>query len=161
MESSNSDKLSAGGVRVELLELHPNFIQFVPEELAGFKEYCVEKNIKKGEILFNENEDGKAMYVVRKGSIKISKIGFLGEIVIAAVNPGEFAGEMAVIDGSPRSAAAIAAVDTELYELSLERFDLMKKEKPGIAIKIMGILLKLLSIRLRATTLKMLKKGIS
>jgi len=85
-------------------------------------------------------------------------MGYLGETTIAQINPGEFFGEMAVIDCSPRSATAKAAFDTELMEMSAENFALLKKEYPSVAIKIMDLLLRLLSARLRTTTLKMLKK---
>ncbi|OGF50279.1 MAG: hypothetical protein A2044_01950 [Candidatus Firestonebacteria bacterium GWA2_43_8] len=85
-------------------------------------------------------------------------MGFLGETVIAQVNPGEFVGEMAVIDSSPRSATVKAIANTELLELSKESYIVLKKESPVIAIKIMDVLLRLLSLRLRSTTAKMLKK---
>jgi len=152
------DKLGNVPPIVSTLEEHPNFIQFTEEELGVFSKYCVEKKIKKDEILFNEGETASSMFIVKKGAIKVLKMGYLGEIKISEVNPGEFVGEMAVVDGSPRSATAKAVVDSELLELTSEKFNLLKKENPQVAIKIMDLLLRLLSIRLRITTLKMLKK---
>jgi CRP/FNR family transcriptional regulator len=152
------DKLGNVPPIVSTLEEHPNFIQFTEEELEVFSKYCVEKKIKKDEILFNEGETASSMFIVKKGAIKVLKMGYLGEIKISEVNPGEFVGEMAVVDGSPRSATAKAVVDSELLELTSEKFNLLKKENPQVAIKIMDLLLRLLSIRLRITTLKMLKK---
>jgi len=152
------DKLGYNPTIVSTLEEHPNFIHFTKEELKIFSKYCVEKKIKKDEILFNEGETATSMFIVKKGAIKVLKMGYLGEIKISEVNPGEFVGEMAVVDGSPRSATAKAVVDSELLELTSEKFNLLKKENPQVAIKIMDLLLRLLSIRLRITTLKMLKK---
>lgn len=152
------DKLGNLPTIVSTLEEHPNFIQFTEEELKIFSKYCVEKKIRKDEILFNEGETAESMFIVKKGAIKVLKMGYLGEIMITQINPGEFVGEMAVVDGSPRSATAKAEVDSELMELASEKFNLLKKENSAVAIKIMDLLLRLLSIRLRATTLKMLKK---
>ena len=152
------DRLGELPLIVQALEEHPNFTQFSGKELEVFAGYCIDKTVKKGEQLFSEGETGSAMFIVKKGSIKILKEGFLGETVLTQINPGEFLGEMAVIDGSPRSAAAKAAVDSELLEIKQESFEKMKKEHPETAIKIMDLLLKLLSYRLRITTLKMLKK---
>lgn len=137
---------------------HPNFTQFSAEELKVFAAYCKEKKLAGGETLFSEGEPGLSMYIIKKGGIKVLKMGFLGETVIAQVNPGEFVGEMAVIDCSPRSATVKATVHTELLELSQSNYSLLKKEHPKIAVKIMDLLLRLLSLRLRNTTSKMLKK---
>ena len=137
---------------------HPNFSHFSEEEIKTFMACCKEKILNAGDLLFTEGECGNSMYIVKKGGIKILKMGFLGETVIAQVNPGEFVGEMAVIDSSPRSATVKAIANTELLELSKESYIVLKKESPVIAIKIMDVLLRLLSLRLRSTTAKMLKK---
>ena len=97
------------------------------------------------------------MFIVKKGSVKILKVGFLGETAIGQVNPGEFVGEMAVIDGSPRMATARVSVDTDLLVLTSEKFEQLKKDNATIALKILDVLLRILSLRLRATTSRMLK----
>ena len=161
MAETNEEKLDRLGdspLIVDTLEEHPNFSQFTEEERKVFAKYCRGKRLNKEEVLFNEDDLAYSMFIVRKGAIKVLKMGYLGETAIAQINPGEFVGEMAVIDGSPRSATAKAAVDTELLELSSDNFSLLKKEDPKIAIKIMDLLLRLLSARLRSTTLRMLKK---
>lgn len=159
--ADNEEKLGRLGdspVRVDSLEEHPNFAQFSEEERKVFSKYCRSKHLDSNEVLFNENDSAQSMFIVKKGVIRILKMGYLGETTIAQINPGEFVGEMAVVDGSPRSATAKASVDTELLELSSENFSLLKKEHSPVAIKIMDLLLRLLSARLRTTTLKMLKK---
>ena len=152
------DRLTSTPPIVEAFIDHPNFTQFSTEELKVFAACCKEKILAGGELLFSEGESGLSMYIVKKGGIKVLKMGFLGETVIAQVNPGEFVGEMAVIDCSPRSATVKAMTHTELLELSQANFNLLKKEHPKIAVKLMDILLRLLSLRLRSTTSKMLKK---
>lgn len=151
-------KLGDAPLIVDTLEEHPNFAQFSKEDRQLFSKHCKGKRLEKDDVLFNEDDSAQSMFIVKKGAVKILKMGYLGETIIAQINPGEFVGEMAVIDGSPRSATAKAAVDSELLELSTDNFTLLKKESPGVAIKIMDLLLRLLSARLRTTTLKMLKK---
>ncbi|MEI6845552.1 MAG: cyclic nucleotide-binding domain-containing protein [Candidatus Firestonebacteria bacterium] len=141
---------------VEAFLDHPNFSQFSAEELKALRDCCKEKVLVEGEVLFSECEAGLSMYIVKKGSIKIYKMGFLGETVIAQINPGEFVGEMAVIDSSPRSATVKAIVNTELLELSRDSFNNLKKEFPMVAIKLMDLLLRSLSLRLRNTTAKLI-----
>lgn len=143
---------------MEIFLNHPNFAQFSEEELRTFAAFYKEKKLAEGEILFSEGEPGLSMYIVKKGGLKVLKMGFLGETVIAQVNPGEFVGEMAVIDCSSRSATVKAMTHTELLEISQANFNLLKKEYPKTAIKLMDLLLRLLSFRLRSTTSKMLKK---
>jgi CRP/FNR family cyclic AMP-dependent transcriptional regulator len=137
---------------------HPNFTRFSEDELKLFTSQCKTKTLSAGDLLFSEGDLGLSMFIVKKGGIKILKMGFLGETAIAQVNAGEFVGEMAVIDGSPRSATAKAIAHTELLELSQDGFITLKKEAPEVAIKLMDLLLRLLSLRLRSTTARMLKK---
>ena len=152
------DKLGSLPVSVKELEQHPNFSRFSPAELKALTGHCALKALPGGKVLFNEGEVGQAMFIVKKGGIKILKMGYLGETVIGEVNVGEFFGEMAVIDGSPRMATARAAVDTELLELSSDAYAKMQQDNPQAAVKIMDLLLRLLTQRLRSVTVKMLKK---
>ena len=151
------DRLGSAPFTAAALEEHPNFIQFSKDELAAFSKYCESKSLKKDDILFSEGESGGSMFIVKKGSVKILKVGFLGETAIGQVNPGEFVGEMAVIDGSPRMATARVSVDTDLLVLTSEKFEQLKKDNATIALKILDVLLRILSLRLRATTSRMLK----
>jgi CRP/FNR family transcriptional regulator, cyclic AMP receptor protein len=158
MADESVSKLGYVPVRVSDLKEHPNFAQFEDKDFEVFSSYCKEKHLAKGALLFQEGEPGEVMFFVRHGEIRVFKAGFLGEITIAKIYPGEFVGEMAVIDGSVRSAATRAASDADLLELSIDDLNRLKKENPAVAIKVMDILLKLLTSRLRLTTQKMLKK---
>jgi len=152
------DKLGSLPVSAGSLEVHPNFSRFSPAELKALSGHCVLKVLPRDKVLFNEGEQGQAMFIVKKGNIKILEMGYVGETVIGEVNVGEFFGEMAVIDGSPRMATARAAADTELLELSSEAYAKLQKENPQTAVKVMDLLLRLLTQRLRSVTVRMLKK---
>ena len=68
---------------------------------------------------------------------------------IAVLNPGEFFGEMALLDGQPRSAAVKATADSDVFVVTLEGYQQLRKEKPHTALKLMDIIIKVLSNRLR------------
>lgn len=74
----------------------------------------VEKLLKDNEALFNEGDAGDEMYLIKVGKIKIvKKVG--DEVkVLAVLKEGDFFGEMAIIDGSPRSATAVSEGNTSL-----------------------------------------------
>ena len=72
------------------------------------------------------------MYLIKKGEIKITKRIGDQEKVLAVLKEGDFFGEMAIIDGSPRSASAIAATETELVIVDREAFLKQIRENPFI-----------------------------
>ena len=97
------------------------------------------KTYQKSEIVFKENSCGKEMYILRSGKVKIVLQDEKGEAEVTTLEqPGEFFGEMALIDGSPRSATAIADEhNTELEVLDRDDFLEMIKEHPEFALNIM------------------------
>ena len=97
------------------------------------------KTYQKSEIIFKENSTGKEMYILRSGKVKLVLEDEKGEAEVNTLEqPGEFFGEMALIDGSPRSATAIAdEYNTELEVLDREDFLKMIKEHPEFALNIM------------------------
>jgi CRP-like cAMP-binding protein len=66
----------------------------------------------KGKIVFNEGENGAEAFLVEKGKVLILKKGVDAPIIVASLGPGSLFGEMAIIDGSPRMATAVAGDDT-------------------------------------------------
>jgi CRP/FNR family cyclic AMP-dependent transcriptional regulator len=89
-----------------------------------------------GERIFLEDEAGDCMYVVRGGQVDVITFG----TVLDHVGPGGIFGEMAVIDGGPRSAAALAAEPTEVAAIDRETFHALVREQPLFALAIMRLL---------------------
>lgn len=106
----------------------------------------MEKKLNPGEVLFNEDDKGDVMYLIREGKIKITKGKGEDEKVLAVLKEGDFFGEMAIIDDSPRSASAIAATSVSLLVIDKETFTSKIKENPLIEY-----ILETLSRRLRTT----------
>ncbi len=71
------------------------------------------RRLQKGEIVFREGDSGDTLYLVGKGSVKISKAGLGGkQETLGFIHPGNFFGEMALLDRQPRSAMATAVEAT-------------------------------------------------
>jgi CRP-like cAMP-binding protein len=101
-----------------------------------------------GDVIFEEGSTGRELYVVLDGHIDIVKDSGAVRTTIVTLGKGEFFGEMAVIDGSSRSATAIAAAPkTKVMRINHARFVYLVSQQPAFALMIMDALSK----RLRAS----------
>jgi CRP-like cAMP-binding protein len=91
-----------------------------------------EKKLNSGEVLFRENDQGEEMYLIRSGKIKLYRGEEEEEKVLAILKDGDFFGEMALIDGSPRHATAVALQETSLIIIDKESFQQKISENPLI-----------------------------
>ena len=96
-----------------------------------------ERTLVAGEYLFREGESAEYGYVVKGGAIEIVKVSQEGEMILSKMGPGNIFGELAIIDGSPRSAGARALEDSVVTEIRSDTFLEYIREKPNAALKIM------------------------
>src|SRR5262252_2723953 len=102
----------------ESLSRVPLFRRLEPHELEKLAEEVEQTNYKQGDTIFNERDRGDALYVVETGSVRIwVRDEDLKEVTLAELQPGEFFGELAVLDRGERSTSATALVDTHLHRL--------------------------------------------
>ncbi|HEX7958232.1 MAG TPA: DUF1003 domain-containing protein [Pyrinomonadaceae bacterium] len=92
-----------------------------------------------GEILFRAGEPGESLYLVRAGEVEISIQDNVGQkITLDTALPGDFFGEIALLDSGPRTATAAALTDTELIELDRDDLLLLFTRKPDAALSMLG-----------------------
>ena len=104
------------------------------------------QKVKKGDVLFRKGSEGTTLYIIQEGAIKIVLPSRLGdERIVAIFSTGDFFGEMALLDGMPRSADAVAIKPSTL--LLLNRSDFFQFLKKSNAA--MERILASLSMRLR------------
>ncbi len=97
-----------------------------------------EKFYPKGEFIFREGESADYAYVLNSGSVEIVKTGIDGDVVLAVLEtPSTLFGEMALIDGEPRSAGARAGVDSNITEVTQSDFLAYIQQNPAAAMNIM------------------------
>jgi CRP-like cAMP-binding protein len=81
------------------------------------------RRFRRGETVFHVGDPGDALFIVMTGAIKITLPADSGdEAILATLRPGDFFGELALLDGAPRSATAIAIDATETFILPRDRF---------------------------------------
>jgi CRP/FNR family transcriptional regulator, cyclic AMP receptor protein len=82
----------------------------------------VERHFDAGATIVAEGEPGRSMYVVHAGKLVVSKLSDSGRAIrIAALEPGDFFGEMTLIEMQNRSATVVAESPTVLYELTAQK----------------------------------------
>lgn len=110
-------------------------------------EKCIDE-YDASEVVFEEGSTGRELFVVLDGKIDIVRNSGADRTLLVTLGKGEFFGEMAVIDGSARSATAIAAVPgTRVMRINHARFVYLVSQQPAFALMIMDALSK----RLRAS----------
>jgi len=99
------------------------------------------------DVIFEEGSTGRELYVVLDGKVEIAKVHGASKTVIVTLGKGEFFGEMAVIDGSSRSATAISsAPHTRVMRINHARFVYLVSQQPAFALMIMDALSKRLRV---------------
>lgn len=89
------------------------------------------KTIKSGMHLFHQNDRSRELYIIQSGTIKIYRISNGREIELATLGKGAVLGEMALIDGKPRSASAKAISDCEVIRIDADTFHEKIKDVPS------------------------------
>jgi len=95
-----------------------------------------ERNFRSGETIYDEGQDGDALFVIQAGQVELIRHGEGGNRVISRHGPGEFFGEMSVLLGRVRMARAVAVADTRVLQLDGRTFETMCVEQPEIAIRV-------------------------
>ena len=93
-------------------------------------------SIPAGQAIFHEGERGTVMYVLLEGMVDVS----IGGLMVELAQPGTLLGEMALVDGTERSATAIARSDCRLVSIDARQFDLLVQETPAFARHVMRVI---------------------
>jgi len=129
---------------------NPLFSGFTPEEIQGFSSIITDKNIAAGMAVFIEGMPGESLYLIEKGTIRISKMLAEGEektLVVLGVD--DFFGEMAILDGAPRSATARVIEDAKLLLIRKNDFESLCDGDPKIGLKFLRNIIKVFTGRVR------------
>jgi CRP/FNR family cyclic AMP-dependent transcriptional regulator len=142
-------------VMIELLKKINLFENLSEPELEKILKICVTQTFAKDAVLFREGECGDRCYIIRGGSVRISKyIPNIGEEALAVLKPGDYFGEMALVDNFPRSANAIANEDTDVFAINKPDLDKVLIADRELGYKILWTFTRTLSRRLRETNEK-------
>ncbi len=127
----------------------PIFEDFSSQMIEALIGVAVHRSWPAGAVIFQRGDEGSYMLLTVSGRIRLSLITTQGkELSLRHLEPGTILGEMAILDGEPRSADATAAVATEGYVISKRDFEKLLESNPQAA----NAVIKYLCTRLRDTT---------
>jgi len=130
----------------EIIRDAPLLTRLADDDLRALVKSGREISFRKGETIFRQDDPGDALYVVFEGSVQITFGSVDGrEITLAILGPGECFGDLALLDGRPRSAGAVAANAARTFVIARDAFVRWLDERPAAARS----LLETLSLRLR------------
>ena len=138
---SESPKPGEGIDKLGLIRNHFLFSHLTPGAMQQLASRMTRKTARRGAVIFAKDDPGAGLIGVIRGSVKISMVAADGrEASINIINAGEVFGEMALLDGQPRSADATAMSDCELVSIDRSVFVSILRDDPNVALKIIEIL---------------------
>ena len=143
---------------IKLLKTVSLFWDLDKTELGYISDKMVSKKFENGNLIFLEESEGKNLFFVVEGSVKVTRLSKDGrEVILAMLNAGDFFGEMSLLDGEARSANVIALEKTEVLSLNRDDFLVVLHDYPKIAIQ----LLKEMTSRLRKSDRQIVSLSLS
>jgi CRP-like cAMP-binding protein len=132
-----------------IFRAHPLFGQLGAEAISRLASYSHNKSAAAGTTIFERGDPGNSLFAVCSGTVKISNRSTEGkDAVFNLIKAGEIFGEIALLDGHPRTADALAITDCDLLVIDRRDFVPMVTQAPEIALK----LIEILCARLRHTS---------
>ncbi|MBU1341982.1 MAG: cyclic nucleotide-binding domain-containing protein [Proteobacteria bacterium] len=129
--------------------------EFSWDDIRKICHYIHPVSAKKGAVIFKEGADEESLGIIVKGSIDILKQGDDGNKKVATLKSSQTFGEMALLDGEPRSASGVAAEDTIIFFISKQSLIDIASDHPKLGFQILWKISKLISQHLRKTTGKL------
>jgi CRP/FNR family cyclic AMP-dependent transcriptional regulator len=124
-----------------MLSQVPLFAQLPADVVGQLGTHLRRRRYGKGDTVFYQGDPGLSLCIVQQGRVKLALTTPEGrEIIIDLLGPGDVFGELALLDGEPRSADAVATEASELMLLERDEFIRFLMERPGVAVQLLGIL---------------------
>ena len=124
----------------ELLARVPLFEELGPAEIAWIAAASHMRTFAEGEHLFEIGEPGRSLYVITAGTVQVLHPNRAESFQLARVGVGEFIGEMALLDDSPRSATAKAICEVEALVLDKADFHRLVRAHPDVGLHLLSVM---------------------
>ena len=137
----------------EILQKIPIFQDLSRREIVKIESILHRRNLSADEAIVKEGDPGVGMYIIVSGTVQILQVGEGGvRLQLATLTSGDFFGEQALLDDSPRTASAYASETCRI--IGFFRPDLLEliESNPRLGLKIVMRLSQMISVRLRHTT---------
>ena len=138
-----------GADKRAILRDHYLFGKLTPQHIDRLSACIVTKTVKRGTNIYAKGDPGTSLCAIGAGTVRISVPSADGkDAVLNVLAKGAIFGEIALLDGNPRTADATAVTDCELYVIERRDFLPLMREEPEIALR----LIEILCAKLRRTT---------
>ena len=122
-----------------------------PADLAVLADLLRPKRLRTGEMLYRQGDNGRSMAILADGFLRLQWQDPRGEVApLGSLRPGDFVGEMALLDPAPRSATVLAASDCLCFELTDTDFVLLMHRSPTACSRLVSAITHALTKRIRA-----------
>ena len=122
----------------QMLNTIPFLKSLVQDEIKEMAFQLARRFFAKGEVIIRQGEPGTLFYLIYKGRVRVVKEKLFSKTLLANLGPGEFFGEMALIDDFPRTATVIGEEPGEMYTLSHDAFESVLLANPQVKELIMN-----------------------
>jgi CRP/FNR family transcriptional regulator len=147
---------------IQALKQQALFSDIDAEGLEKLTKIVKKLSLKKGEHLFKEKDDTRGVYLLHSGRVEISRVTADGwRQTLTVVTPGDFFGELSILERRNHVASAIAVEDSELFLIPREEFERLTEQDTKLACYILKKIAMEMSKKLRRTTDKFLSALIS
>ena len=130
--------------RAALIGACPLFRGLVPDDLAAVAAAAIEVDFPAERAIARQGEIGTGFFIVVSGRVRVVRDG----VAVAHLGPGEFFGELSILDGGPRVAQVVTDEPTVCLAIASWDFERVLREEPGVALAV----LKVVAARLREVT---------
>ena len=144
-----SAQRGAGRISPEELELRqqalaraPLFASLSKRQVKSVAQITGVSDFDQGASIVTEGSHGDAFFVILEGSARVVS----GSREIAALRPGDFFGEISLLDGDPRMATVVAETPTRCLDLAGEDFRRMLEREPGLALDVLRVVARRLRV---------------
>ena len=115
------------------------FTQLDDDERSVLAASMVERSVKVGDVLFKTGDPGDSMFIVHAGAVELFVKDKAGQkIVLHVAEPGEFFGELSLLDGGSRTATGCVTVEGELWILDREDLQQLFRKRPDAALDMLA-----------------------
>ena len=136
MENTLINSRPREALKRALLRNHPLFRALAPPVIERFASSMEQCSVARGGIIFAKGDAGTGLMGVLAGSVRISVASTSGrDIVLNIIHPGEIFGEIALLDGHPRTADATAMTDCELVVIEHRDFMPFLRSEPDLGLR--------------------------
>lgn len=123
---------------LELLRRVPLFAALTPSQSASIADAIVKKRFKRSEVVVEQGKKSDALYIILTGRARVMSADNRGrEVILATLQPGDYIGEMSLIDDEPHSATVRTEVQTDVLMLGREAFSRCLPENSSMSYNIM------------------------